>query len=202
MGFFKPNIEKMKKKRDTDGLIKALKDKNVDVREKAAEALGEIGGKRAIEPLTQALGDGDTDVWVAAGEALKKIGVAKTRIIGKGTVLLDNQIVYVPRGDEQNAIDAWNNVSFRSEADQLVAELFTIARKKVEPHLSPFLSTPSGKYRRNIRARQIGERLNQIGGIDLMRKAWWRLEVEFYRTGLREGRSLDLCWDGIGGWMG
>lgn len=56
MGIFgKPNIEKLKEKRDVEGLIKALKDKNEIVRENAAEALGDIGDERAVEPLLKVL---------------------------------------------------------------------------------------------------------------------------------------------------
>ena len=42
MGFFKPNIEKMEAERDVKGLIKALKDKESDVRWGAAVALVEV----------------------------------------------------------------------------------------------------------------------------------------------------------------
>ncbi|MEE8168473.1 MAG: HEAT repeat domain-containing protein [Candidatus Hydrothermarchaeales archaeon] len=62
---FKPNVEKMKAKKDVDGLIKALKDKNYSevldgiTGEKAAEALGSIGDTRAVEPLIQVALDED-----------------------------------------------------------------------------------------------------------------------------------------------
>ena len=40
MGIFRPNLEKMKANRDVEELIKALKDKNADIRGKATEVLG------------------------------------------------------------------------------------------------------------------------------------------------------------------
>jgi len=43
MGFFKPNIKKMEKNGDIDGLLEALKHKNKDVRVGAAGALAVIG---------------------------------------------------------------------------------------------------------------------------------------------------------------
>lgn len=43
--FFKPNIEKLEERRDVKGLIKAIKYKDEDVREKAADALFKIGDK-------------------------------------------------------------------------------------------------------------------------------------------------------------
>jgi len=45
MGFFKPNIEKMKAKGDVEGLIKALEHKDRRVREGAAVALERLGWK-------------------------------------------------------------------------------------------------------------------------------------------------------------
>ena len=73
MGFFKPNIEKMKAKKDVGGLIKALKDKDGGVRVSAAEALGKIGYAGAIESLVQVLNDEERDVRSEAAEALGKI---------------------------------------------------------------------------------------------------------------------------------
>ena len=57
-------------------LIAALKDKDSkdsDVRQAAAEALGEIKDPRAVEPLIAALKDGDSDVRKAAAKALGEI---------------------------------------------------------------------------------------------------------------------------------
>jgi HEAT repeat protein len=55
MFFFKPNVERMMRKRDVEGLIKALKYAEKDGDSKiwidAANALGEIGDFRAVEPL-------------------------------------------------------------------------------------------------------------------------------------------------------
>jgi len=70
-GLFKPNVERLRAKRDVKGLIRALgygRDKYVQ--ERAAEALGEIGDARAVEPLIAALKDRD---WFVE-YALAKIG--------------------------------------------------------------------------------------------------------------------------------
>jgi HEAT repeat protein len=74
MGFFKPNIEKMKAKRDVKGIIKALKDKNEDMRFEAALGLGELRDARAVEPLTQALNDKSSRIRWRAALSLGKIG--------------------------------------------------------------------------------------------------------------------------------
>jgi len=73
MGFFQPNIEKMKAKKDVGGLTKALKDKDEGVRVSAAVALGEIG-EPAVEPLIQALRDESGLVRGWAAGALGNIG--------------------------------------------------------------------------------------------------------------------------------
>ena len=72
MGLFKPNVIKLAAKKDIEGLIKALKDKDSDVREEAAEALGEIGDDRAVEPLTKALKDEDSSVRSKAGRGFRE----------------------------------------------------------------------------------------------------------------------------------
>ncbi|MEK9148574.1 MAG: HEAT repeat domain-containing protein, partial [Candidatus Desantisbacteria bacterium] len=56
------------------GLIGALGDKDKDVREKAADALGQIGDKTATKPLIKALGDEDSYVRGQAACALGQIG--------------------------------------------------------------------------------------------------------------------------------
>ncbi|HUV02602.1 MAG TPA: hypothetical protein VMW67_04050 [Desulfobacteria bacterium] len=45
---FKPNIEKLKSKGDINRLIMALEDRNSELREKAASALGEMGPKSVL----------------------------------------------------------------------------------------------------------------------------------------------------------
>lgn len=75
MGFFKPNIEKMKAKKDVEGLIKVLKHKDEDVRWGAAEALGKVGDERAVHPLIEALQDDSYPlICERASYALKNIG--------------------------------------------------------------------------------------------------------------------------------
>ena len=72
--FGKPNIEKMKQKRDLKGLYKSLKDKAV--RHSAAKALGEIGDAQATELLIKALQDKKSKCADVA-KTLGEIGDAK-----------------------------------------------------------------------------------------------------------------------------
>lgn len=65
-GLFKPNIEKLEARKDLQELIKALRYKyDENVRIKAAHALKEIGGIRAIEPLIAVLKDESMEPFVA-----------------------------------------------------------------------------------------------------------------------------------------
>lgn len=77
-GFGKPNIEKMGRKKDVRGLIKALEYENFwDVRSSAAVALGNIGDARAVEPLIQALSDSTKFVRRDVAKVLGNIGDAR-----------------------------------------------------------------------------------------------------------------------------
>lgn len=71
--FGPPNIEKLKEKRDVDGLARALKNKDDAVRLGAVHALREISDARAVEPLIAALGDKYANVRHNAVEALGEL---------------------------------------------------------------------------------------------------------------------------------
>lgn len=57
MGIFsrKPNIKRLKRKRDIEGLIEALEHRDYPVRQEAAKALGLIGDSRAVPSLLKLL---------------------------------------------------------------------------------------------------------------------------------------------------
>jgi len=75
---FKPNVEKMKAKKDVKGLIKALRYEDRDVRRAAVYALEEIGDARAVEGLRQALKHEDVGLRMYVAEALQKIKLKET----------------------------------------------------------------------------------------------------------------------------
>jgi HEAT repeat protein len=76
--FGPPNIDKMKAKRDVQGLIKALSYlKDSSVRWNAASALGELGDSRAVEQLIAALRDESFVVRENVARALGVIGDAR-----------------------------------------------------------------------------------------------------------------------------
>jgi len=76
LGFFgTPNIPKMKRSRDVEGLVRALGyQKDPAIRSGAAVALGETGDARAVSPLILCLSDDYEQVCIAAFKALWEIG--------------------------------------------------------------------------------------------------------------------------------
>lgn len=80
------------------------------------------------------------------------------------------------------------------EVRGLVEELVRIGRKSPDGRSSScFLGTARG------RAREIGEKLDGLGGLDLMLAA--HAEVARALRGA-SGRELEAAWDGIGEWQG
>lgn len=70
-------LREIKDPRAVEPLIRALKDKDNDIRETVVYALGEIKDARAVEPLTHALKDEDSRVRSSAAVALGKIKDAR-----------------------------------------------------------------------------------------------------------------------------
>lgn len=94
-GLFKPNVKKMEKNKDVDGLLWALKQEKSDVRKEAAEALGRIGDPKTIEPLIKAFTDTNEQVSHSAIEAVGRIGEPAieplSRALNRGDWLLQRQ---------------------------------------------------------------------------------------------------------------
>jgi HEAT repeat protein len=80
---FRPNIERLKAKRDVQGLARALKHSQLQIRRDAIKALGEIGDSSAVPALTAVLKDARSDLWNNAITALgniKDVSAAKALI--------------------------------------------------------------------------------------------------------------------------
>lgn len=73
MSLFKPNIEKLKRKKDIGGLSKALQNRDSIICQNAAQALGGIKDNKVIYPLLMAIDRNDLEVQVAALKALGNI---------------------------------------------------------------------------------------------------------------------------------
>lgn len=86
--------------------------------------------------------------------------------------------------------------AIQAEVDRLVAELIQIGQR--EDFLSERPGAGFNIQCHNIRARQIGERLHQIGGLELMTQTDKHVRK---KLGAQLGSHLEYCWDEIGGWM-
>ncbi len=83
----------------------------------------------------------------------------------------------------------------KKEVDRLLKELLRIGRT------DDFLSERPGQsfnlQCRHIRAREIGKRLDEIGGISLMEYAYQRVNKQLGST---LGEHLDFAWREVGSW--
>ncbi len=81
--------------------------------------------------------------------------------------------------------------------DQLIRELADIGRR------TSFVGTPDGTvyddHHCHIRAREIGAKLNEQGGMELMLAAHEFVAREL--SGTPRARELEACWGGVGSWM-
>ncbi|MHB9108315.1 MAG: HEAT repeat domain-containing protein [Armatimonadota bacterium] len=77
MRLFKPNVPRLKAQKNVNGLVKALTDREVEIREGAARALGELSYPRVVVPLCAGLKDTDWAVRMTVVEALAKIHDAR-----------------------------------------------------------------------------------------------------------------------------
>ena len=73
-GLFRPNVERLKKRKDVERLIRALNHRDWHVRMDAAEALGTLGDERGIQPLIDTLRDESRHVRREAAIALGTLG--------------------------------------------------------------------------------------------------------------------------------
>lgn len=84
----------------------------------------------------------------------------------------------------------------RPEVERLMEELLRIGR--VDDYLS---ERPGGSFNphcHHIRARQIGQRLFEIGGLDLMH---WAAQQVRRKLGAQLSTHLEYAWNEIGGWI-
>jgi len=84
----------------------------------------------------------------------------------------------------------------KKEVNKLLAELVKIGT------MDDFLSTqPGGPFNarcHNVHARKIGQRLNEIGGLELMQAARSHIKNKLKDV---MAEHLDYCWQDIGEWQ-
>ncbi len=102
--------------------------------------------------------------------------------------------------EEQKEVEMLERMKLaEEEIARLTVELIEIGR------LYGFLSTqPGGKFDKNcknIRAREIGTRLDQIAGFKLMKEVF-DYAAENFSPGSALSQELEVAWDLIGDWQG
>ncbi|MBN2258792.1 MAG: hypothetical protein JW704_13410 [Anaerolineaceae bacterium] len=87
------------------------------------------------------------------------------------------------------------NPSSRKEAERLIEELIGVGKR--DDYLSEL---PGGSFNfqcHNIEARKIGQKLNELGGLELMMTARLRVRKKLGEVLMSH---LDYAWSDIGDW--
>ena len=200
-------------------IIAILQDKNCsgDDRVAAISALGKIGGRRAKDQLAAALDDADSGVRFAAALMLGRSGDAhavqpliaalddgtgwhRTEAIDALAKIKDEQA----RKALQAVLDNPSNDEEKIAAEAAMTSLEALTQELVKIGWGKgFIGTPGGdfdEHHNHIRTRHIGELLDQLGGMELMREVHAKVAKQVTRPGA--GRELESCWDRIGHWRG
>ncbi len=84
----------------------------------------------------------------------------------------------------------------KPEVNRMVEDLVRIGER--EDFLSERSGGPFNAQSRHVRAREIGERLNQIGGFELMEQTLKKVKK---RVGAQLASHLSYAWTDIGKWV-
>jgi hypothetical protein len=84
----------------------------------------------------------------------------------------------------------------KEEVEKLIQELYDIGKR--DDFLSERPGYPFNSQCRHIQARDIGKRLNEIGGFELMEYAASRVHK---KLGSALSSHLEFAWSEIGDWM-
>lgn len=112
-GLFKPNVQRLKRKQDINGLINALCYKNdTQVRKAAAIALGEMKRPEAIDPLMRAV----DDIASPAIDALESIGAVE------GLLAITKSSYRIMQGTRKGST-FWGRPSQASASQELIMRM-------------------------------------------------------------------------------
>jgi hypothetical protein len=81
------------------------------------------------------------------------------------------------------------------EVEKLLAELVGIGKR--DDFLCERYTPGFNSQMRNVRARDVGKRLFEIGGLELMEYAHRHVKRKASKN---LGDHLEYCWDGVGKW--
>jgi HEAT repeat protein len=140
-GLFGSNVEKMERKRDVQGLIRALNHKDKEVKIKAIQALGRLKDVTAKTPLYRSFGSQDRDISWEAWNALKTIGKPTSKTLTLALRRYKRKEIYneaweilktMKKPPVEPIVQAWKDEAFRHEAEEI---LKTIGKPAVKPLL-------------------------------------------------------------------
>ena len=184
MALFKPNVEKLKARKDIRGLMRVLNHKNLAVRAAAVEAL-----RQMVELLVETLNDSD---WAVRSETALALGLTKDQraiqpLIGalkdkhdgvrydaaKALVEIGKRaipsLIQALKEDCSRAADALDNLGWQSSNDEEKA-WYLLAKYKYDellklgkPAEEPIIRILS--YRNRERRKKAAEALGQIGDL-------------------------------------
>lgn len=120
-----PDIQRMKRGKDVEGLIEALK--HLMVQADAAEALGKIGDVKAVEPLIQALSFETSSTRASAAEALGKIGDARAKKPLEQALSDENPYV------QKTASKALKKMGYAKRGKDIIRHLLILLEKEPVP---------------------------------------------------------------------
>ncbi len=186
--------------RSVEPLIQLLKDKKDNVRLSAITALGWIGDKRAVEPLISTLKSEKGKIREIAARALGEIGDARA-LESLNQALTNEDWSGEGRLEAESALKhikskAKTISSVQLKFDCLTAELIHIGKTNEFLTVKPKIGFDESK--RNIRAREIGMRLNEMGGKKLMQQVYLKVKTDL---GAVPARELEFAWNYIGEWL-
>lgn len=119
-------------------------------------------------------------------EMLKSVGITPVVIdIGGDDPKYHERRESAERGDKLD-----------DESESLLSELISIG--EADRFLCEDAEEGFDSCSRNIRVREIGERLNEIGGFELMQSVCIRISM---RLGPCRAREIEMAWDRIGRWL-
>jgi hypothetical protein len=123
-------------------------------------------------------------------------GKRKSKTSGPPPLSAIKSVDFRSEKERQIEREAFTDKSLGEEADQLVAELIEIGR--TDGYITTTQGSKFDSTNKNIRAREIGEALNEIGDMDLMKAACYKVRATL---GGLPARHLEAAWARIGQWM-
>lgn len=131
----------------------------------------------------------------AASTSTSAISIQQMQIPGLGNVnVLDL------RSDREREIERTaSKPTDNRKVEAMMNELIKIGRRSNFICLSDDQKKKAREFDEELchrRAKEIGETLNSLGGMELMQAAYYRVK----QAGAGSARSLEHCWNGIGEW--